>query len=148
MANYFVSRAKEWSTWLGVGIGVAGAVIPQFVPAQQWAHIMEVALPFVSALLMALPHNASSTVVENDGLTLLRALAAALPNNYADKMQPIMASLATALVQKPQLKTEPVVASIPAPVPAVPVDAVQATPVVPAASVVPAVPVIPTPQFN
>lgn len=100
MAYKLSDRAKEWTTYAGVAIAALSAVLPQIVPEHGWAEAWQAAQMLLGAALIFMPQTAGTTAVENEGLTLLRALSDHLPAQYASAMQPFITVLTTALVQK------------------------------------------------
>lgn len=102
MASYKIAdRAKEWTTYIGAGIGALAVALPQVVPPDQWVHWMSYAQLVLGTVMMVLPQTAGSQAIENDALPLLQALASKIPAEYNSAMQPFLAMLAKAAIQPP-----------------------------------------------
>lgn len=132
MAYSFQDRLSEWTTYAGLMVGALAAVVPQVVPVGPWSEAWMAGQLFLSAALVLLPQTAGTTAVENDGLTLLKALAAHVPPQYASALTPFMTVLSAAVMKPvtvipPALTPAPIVQSVP----------VVAVPVVPPVTTAP-----------
>lgn len=153
MAYNVSDRMKEWTSFAGAAVAAASIVIPQFVPVAAWVHYWADAQLVLGAALVLIPQSAGTTAVENEALSLLQAISAKVPAEYAAAVLPAI-NLLTRVTS--QLPTAPVAVVPVVPQPVVPVHTTPPAPVVPqvvAGVLVPpgatpvevAVPVLPTP---
>lgn len=136
MSYCFRDRAKEWTSYVGVGLSALAAVIPQVVPPNTWwVELWQASQMGLGIALVFIPHSAGSTAIENEAWSLLKAFAAKLPAEYAGPMQGVIQTLGAALANSQIPRPTPVQTTpVPAPVPAqpVPTPAPDPAPAVPA----------------
>jgi hypothetical protein len=99
MAYKMADRAKEWTSYAGAAIAAVSVIVPEFIPAQAWVHYWADLQLVLGASLVLVPQSAGSTAVENDALSLLKALSAQIPQQYSAALQPVMGMLAKAVLQ-------------------------------------------------
>jgi hypothetical protein len=118
MAYKVADRAKEWTTYAGLAVAAIGAVVPS-VPTDHWAQYWTDAQIILGAVLVLLPQTAGTTAVENEAMTLLQALSAKVPPQYAQAMQPFVTLLAKGMLSPnapvlQQVRQQPQVQPLPA----------------------------------
>jgi hypothetical protein len=123
MAYRLADRAKEWTSYAGLAVAAIGAAVPQVIPVDHFAQYWSDAQIILGAALVLLPQTAGTTAVENDALSLLRALSAKVPPQYAAAMQPFVTLLARGMLSpQPRVPAQPVVqVQQPQAIPAVPI---------------------------
>lgn len=149
MSYKFADRAKEWTSWVGIGLSALAVAIPQILPPNTWwVEAWQAGQMVLGVALIFIPHTAGTTAVENDAWSLLKAFATQLPPAYSAPMQPLVQALASALAHSEMNNVVTPPAPAPAPgiggpivVPAQPV----APPAPPAAAPAQAEPAMPAP---